>query len=110
MTILISLLLLLAVTSPTWILLGMAIMLVRRWSGGWRLAAVLPLALPVGMGFRLARDLRHDATSHNLWPFEVAGTSTIALAVLTLVFVAHTRWQQSLKSESDISTTPPNER
>ncbi len=43
----------------------------RRWSGGWRVAALAPL---VYMGFVVLRiffGVLIDPTSHNLWPFEL---------------------------------------
>lgn len=60
----------------------------RRWRGGWRLAALAPL---VAMGFvvlRIVVGVSRDPTSHNLWPFEiiyVAFTSIAAMTVLGLM-------------------------
>jgi hypothetical protein len=54
----------------------------RRWTGGWRLAAAVPLLL---MGFavlRLIIDTAIDPTSHNLWPLEL-GMFSIAALVIT---------------------------
>ena len=44
---------------------------VRRWTGGWRLAAGLPLVGWAVWGGMFARDLTADPTSHNLFPFEI---------------------------------------
>lgn len=60
-----------------------------RWRGGWRIAALLPLA---GFGFVVARlvvDTRRDPTSHNLWPFEVLIAAAVALAALGLLGLGH---------------------
>jgi hypothetical protein len=59
----------------------------RRWQGGWRVAAALPA---VWLGFvvlRIVVGTASDPTSHNLWPFEIlyAGVSSLVLiGVLTV--------------------------
>lgn len=54
---------------------------VRRWSGGWRVAAALP-ALWVGVVvLRIVVHGAIDPTSHNLWPFEVAQASVVSLVL-----------------------------
>jgi hypothetical protein len=62
--------------------------LVRRWTGLWRLAAVLPLPGWALWTFTFARDLAADPTSHNLFPFEIliwAGLASCYLGVVALV-------------------------
>ncbi len=54
----------------------------RKWSGGWRAAAAVPLLL---MGFAIVRlliDTAIDPTSHNLWPLEL-GMFAIGALVIT---------------------------
>ncbi len=54
----------------------------RKWTGGWRVAAGIPLLL---MGFAVVRliiDTAIDPTSHNLWPLEL-GMFSIAALVIT---------------------------
>jgi hypothetical protein len=54
---------------------------VRRWEGGWRLAAALP-ALWVGfVVLRIAVGAALDPTSHNLWPFEILQASVASLVL-----------------------------
>ena len=55
---------------------------VWKWRGGWRMAAVVPVAL---MGFVVLRILvgtSIDPTSHNLWPFEILMWGLISLLLL----------------------------
>ena len=44
---------------------------VWKWRGGWRLAAALPIAAMAFVVLRIVIDTARDATSHNLWPFEI---------------------------------------
>ena len=70
----------LGLAAPVWAM--------RRWRGGWRIAAALPL---VALGFVVVRiivGVAFDPTSHNLWPFEILmGTipGLVFIAVLALV-------------------------
>ena len=70
----------LGLVAPVWAM--------RRWRGGWRVAAALPL---VALGFVLVRiivGVAFDPTSHNLWPFEILMVTIpglIFIAVLALV-------------------------
>ncbi len=58
---------------------------IRRWMGGWRLAAIVPLALLGFVILRIAVDTSADPTSHNLWPFEILLTGFIGLGILALL-------------------------
>ena len=54
---------------------------VRRWEGGWRLAAALP-ALWVGfVVLRIVLGAALDPTTHNLWPFEILQASVASLVL-----------------------------
>jgi hypothetical protein len=44
----------------------------RRWRGGWRLAAGVPVVGWAGWTAMFLRDIAADPTSHNLFPFEIA--------------------------------------
>jgi hypothetical protein len=60
----------------------------RRWSGGWRVAAALPL---VAIGFvvlRIVAGVAVDPTSHNLWPFEILQVGGISLAAMAVLLLA----------------------
>jgi hypothetical protein len=57
----------------------------RKWQGGWRIAALVPVVV---MGFVILRilfDTARDPTSHNLWPFEIIMFGGIALAVIVVL-------------------------
>jgi len=60
----------------------------RRWRGGWRLAAAVPLALLGFVILRIVAGTAIDPTSHNLWPFEILLTGLIGLGILTLLALA----------------------
>jgi len=58
---------------------------IRRWHGGWRIAAAVPAAIMIFVVLRIIFDVARDATSHNLWPFEIlmyGASSTVWIAVL----------------------------
>jgi hypothetical protein len=64
--------------------------LVHRWRGGWRLAALLPVGVfllwLVWFGFDVARD----PTARNLWPLELVIGAVGAAIFLVALTVA--RW------------------
>ena len=55
---------------------------VRRWRGGWRLAAALPGAWVGLVVLRIVVGTTVDPTSHNLWPFEILYASVVSLVLL----------------------------
>ena len=60
----------------------------RRWRGGWRIAAAVPAALMSLVVLRLISGVTRDPTSHNLWPFEILMVglfSVVVMVVLTLL-------------------------
>jgi hypothetical protein len=60
----------------------------RRWRGGWRIAAgacLVPITLAI---VNIALGLMSDPTSHNLFPFEIAIAGTIALGLMIVVRIA----------------------
>lgn len=54
----------------------------RRWRGGWRLAALLPPLGVIVVGATIVVEISIDPTTHNLWPFEVLGAVVVAGAAL----------------------------
>jgi hypothetical protein len=65
--------------------LALQLRLLRRWRGGWRLAAGAPLPIWLIWVARFAWDTTLDPTSHNLFPFEIligAAAALLYLAVL----------------------------
>ena len=54
----------------------------RRWRGGWRLMALLPLLGVITVVVTIVVDVSADPTAHNLWPFEVLGAVGVASAGL----------------------------
>lgn len=70
---------------------------VRRWTGGWRVAALLPGgALIVIVLFILVGTLQ-DRTSHNLWPLEIVAWSGGGLVFLGLLGLARKLSQKDTK-------------
>lgn len=58
------------------------ILAIRRWQGGWRLAATLP-ALWIGfVVLRIVAATALDPTSHNLWPFELLQASVASVVLV----------------------------
>jgi hypothetical protein len=55
---------------------------VWRFRGGFRVAALLPLALLGFVVLRIAVDVARDSTSHNLWPFEIAQVGALSLILM----------------------------
>lgn len=67
---------------------GLQVLVLRRWAGGWRLAAALPVLGWTLWAANFAYDVGRDPTSHNLFPFEVligAGAAAGYLACLALL-------------------------
>lgn len=65
------------------------IMLIRRWNGGWRIAALLPGAAFLAVVINIAIGTSLDRTSHNLWPMELVLWSTGGLAYLGVLVLIH---------------------
>lgn len=61
---------------------------VRRWQGGWRIAAMLPLVLVAFVVLRLVVDVVIDPTSHNLWPFEILQVGFLNIVVMGVLWIA----------------------
>jgi hypothetical protein len=53
----------------------------RRWEGGWRVAAAVPVLWIGFVVLRIVVGTASDPTSHNLWPFELlyAGVGSLVL-------------------------------
>jgi len=54
----------------------------RRWSGGWRVAAALPALWLSLVALRIVLGTALDPTSHNLWPFEILQASVVSLVAI----------------------------
>ena len=61
---------------------------IRRWRGGWRVAAALPVAMIGFVVLRIVFDTAADPTSHNLWPFELLQVGVLSLVVLGVLAAA----------------------
>ncbi|HJU22245.1 MAG TPA: hypothetical protein VJ891_07025 [Casimicrobiaceae bacterium] len=63
---------------------GIAIPLraIWKWRGGWRMAAVIPIALMGFVVLRIIIGTSIDPTSHNLWPFEILMWGSVSLLIL----------------------------
>lgn len=64
----------------------------RRWQGGWRLAAMLPALWVAFVVLRIVAGTALDPTSHNLWPFEILMASLSSLVLIGLITLAK-RWR-----------------
>lgn len=71
---------LLGFVAPAWAL--------RRWRGGWRMAAMVPLAVMAFVVLRLVFGVMIDPTSHNLWPFEIVMAGLLSGAIMLVLVVA----------------------
>ncbi|MBL0143518.1 MAG: hypothetical protein IPP91_15750 [Betaproteobacteria bacterium] len=67
------------VAAPVWA--------IRRWQGGWRFAAALPLVAIAFVVARIVVDTARDPTSHNLWPFEILMAGGAGLAFLAVAYL-----------------------
>lgn len=67
----------------------------RRWQGGWRVVAMVPLAVIGFVALRIVVGTWWDPTSHNLWPFEVAFAGLISLAVMAAAVML--RWMLGVR-------------
>lgn len=61
---------------------------IRRWQGGWRLAATVPAAIVAFVVLRIVVGTARDPTSHNLWPFEILLSSVLALVLIGALVLA----------------------
>lgn len=71
---------LLGIFAPVWAM--------RRWSGGWRLAAAVPAVMIAFVVVRIVVGVAVDPTSHNLWPFEILQVGTLSIVVIGVLFAA----------------------
>ena len=60
----------------------------RRWQGGWRIAAALPALWVAFVVLRIVAGTALDPTSHNLWPFEILQASLASLVLIGLITLA----------------------
>ena len=61
---------------------------VRRWRGGWRVAAAVPIVMMAFVVLRLVVGVAADPTSHNLWPFEILQAGALSMVFMLVLFVA----------------------
>ena len=61
---------------------------IRRWRGGWRVAAAVPAVMTGFVVLRIIFDTAGDATSHNLWPFEILQVGVLSLVVIGVLLAA----------------------
>src|SRR5690606_18928 len=54
----------------------------RRWQGGWRKAAAVPIAMVGFVILRIVFGVMLDPTSHNLWPFEILQVGVLSFAII----------------------------
>ncbi|HNP36218.1 MAG TPA: hypothetical protein PKK10_10220 [Woeseiaceae bacterium] len=61
---------------------------IRRWRGGWRVAAAVPVVMMLFVVLRIVVDTAGDPTSHNLWPFEILQVGALSLVVIGVLLAA----------------------
>ena len=61
---------------------------IRRWRGGWRVAAAVPAVMTGFVVLRIIVDTAGDPTSHNLWPFEILQVGMLSLVVIGVLLAA----------------------
>jgi hypothetical protein len=69
-----------AVAAPFWA--------IRRWRGGWRVAAAVPVVMTGFVVLRIIVNTAGDPTSHNLWPFEILQVGVLSLVVIGILLAA----------------------
>lgn len=70
----------LGIVAPVWAM--------RRWSGGWRVAAAVPGVILGFVVLRIVFDTARDPTSHNLWPFEILQFGLLSLVLMGVLLAA----------------------
>lgn len=83
----IATILMLVVAGITLGFISASIYALRNWTDGWRWIAAVPLLFVVGAALKIILEVRADPTAHNLWPFEILATSTIASVVLGVFYL-----------------------
>ena len=61
---------------------------IRRWHGGWRVAAAVPAVMTGFVVARIVLGTASDPTSHNLWPFEILQVAVLSLVVIGVLVAA----------------------
>jgi hypothetical protein len=60
----------------------------RRWEGGWRVAAAVPVLWVGFVALRIVVGTASDPSSHNLWPFEILYAGVVSLALTVTLMAA----------------------
>jgi hypothetical protein len=68
--------------------IAVPILAMRRWSGGWRVAAAVPVCIIGFVVLRIVIDTSRDPTSHNLWPFEILQAGAVSLVLIGVLYLA----------------------
>lgn len=61
---------------------GAPVRAMRRWQGGWRVAAAVPLVMLAFVVLRIVFGVARDPTSHNLWPFEILQVAALSVVIM----------------------------
>lgn len=67
---------------------GAPVRAMRRWQGGWRVAAAVPLVMLAFVVLRIVFGVARDPTSHNLWPFEILQVAALSVVIMLALLVA----------------------
>lgn len=68
------------VVAPLWAM--------RKWRGGWRVAAAVPAVMIAFVVLRILLGTAADPTSHNLWPFEILQVGILSVVVIGILLAA----------------------
>lgn len=68
--------------------IGAPVRAMRRWGGGWRIAAAVPIAMLSFVLLRIVFGVARDPTSHNLWPFEILQVAALSIVIMLVLLGA----------------------
>lgn len=63
----------------------------RRWTGGWKFAAGIPVAIMALVVLNILVGLMLDPSSHNLFPFEIAMAGAVNSAIMIVLILLRRR-------------------
>lgn len=73
----------------------------RQWSGGWRIAALLPLLLLALWISVITLSRMADSNSHRLWPFEIFSWAMLNMIYMVAVMTYKRKIDKALQDAPD---------
>ncbi len=77
----------------------------RQWSGGWRIAALPPLALLLLWVALIALSRMTDSSSHRLWLFEIFSWAMLNMIYIVAVMAYKRKIDKAMGLHSDDNQT-----